>query len=568
MTTKRAKLKVLVVGIGGGGSRIAADIARHNRAWRSRMASPESQEIVFAIMDTNETSLQLLKQQDSSLNDLLLGAQSLQGKGSGDRRVARKAYDQSKKEILVLLNECDVVIPIATLGKATGTATIFPFCQHVVESGKIVVPVIIRPSLEYHEYDMAAKIHGDSVVKQLDEARIRFVEVLNDAAYQQRSRLRNAYESLNQPLAEGLTGLVSFLASPGDVDINDLVRHITGGRGRMRVAALTVDLKDDSQDNGLPSLVEKACENKFFQFDRKIGGALLITLGKGDNLQLSKIRGGLHNFLNKKDVRHSSESRILFQDSESDSPETTITILFSEYYDEVTDADINRVVWNYLPNLLQAGVPEDPTPVPIAVAESVPLITRGGNGTTPERMYLASDTAAHALHFRSLSALCQSIAKGNARALKIAEGGPNDLGEEDFVLTSDEVVGAKDFLKNEETFSKFSLEWKSRMLQALKSEARFHAYVVGEGSASVALAADTPIDVLEKYGTKARSEVSQQIGLMRLVIRLFGVEALREFEFAPVEEGAPGIVERAFRGLGKGGRRKQSDTPGVPLGQQ
>ena len=102
---------------------------------------------------------------------VIIGATTTRRLGSRhDPEVARRALEESKAEVEALLEPHQVVILIGTGGKGTGAGTILPIAQLARQARKLVIPIFVRPSFEWHEVEKRRFDHALTISQQFDAA--------------------------------------------------------------------------------------------------------------------------------------------------------------------------------------------------------------------------------------------------------------------------------------------------------------------------------------------------------------------------------------------------------------
>src|SRR6185436_16385909 len=238
--TGRWDVKILLASTGGGGGNILRSIKalfRQDLALAqktdARYAERLRRALTTRFLDTNEFSVADVPAEER----LLIGAQKTRRLGSRHSPdVAREALEESRADITALFRDYSVIVLIGTGGKGTGAGTMLPLAQIAREQRKLVIPIFVRPSFEWHEVDKRRYDHALQVIDQFDSARIRLIEILNDRGYAQTSPASQTvvWERMNRPIARGLRGLLYVLSDLSQVDPSDL-SAMFAGPGRLRI---------------------------------------------------------------------------------------------------------------------------------------------------------------------------------------------------------------------------------------------------------------------------------------------------------------------------------------------
>ena len=201
--------------------------------------------------------------------------------------------EESRDQIVKLIENYSIVVVIGTGGKGTGAGTTFPLADIVRRQNKLVLPVFVRPSFERHEVDKRRYDHALHVGLQFDEARIRLIEILNDHAYSDRDPQPQSvvWERMNLPIARGLRGLIYVLWDLSEVDPSDL-SMLLAGNGRMRIGFGEIDPPEghDPTDAQIREAVDACWQNPYCAFTKRPGTSLVCIQGDWSNLADAKIK--------------------------------------------------------------------------------------------------------------------------------------------------------------------------------------------------------------------------------------------------------------------------------------
>src|SRR5262249_17816785 len=219
---------------------------------------------------------------------LVIGAQTARHLGSRhDPEVARRALEESKAAVEALLRPYTVVILIGTGGKGTGAGTIVPIAQMARQQRKLVIPIFVRPSFEWHEVEKRRYDHALTISGQFDAAAIRFIEILNDRGYSSTNPQpqNTVWERMNRPIARGLRGLLYVLSDLSQVDPSDL-SMLFAGQGRLRIGFAEIDppAGGDPTDEQVDQAVRICWDNPYALFSKPVGTSLICIQGLWSNL--------------------------------------------------------------------------------------------------------------------------------------------------------------------------------------------------------------------------------------------------------------------------------------------
>jgi cell division GTPase FtsZ len=293
-------VSILLVSTGGGGGNILRsvkalfrrDLAAIQKT-DSRYAERLRRSVVTRFLDTNEFSTSDVAAEER----VIIGASTTRRLGSRhDPEVARRALDESKAEVDALLEPHPVVILIGTGGKGTGAGTILPIAQMARQQRKLVIPIFVRPSFEWHEVEKRRYDHALMISEQFDAAAIRLIEILNDRGYssadpQPQTRV---WERMNRPLARGLRGLLYVLSDLSQVDPSDL-SMLFAGAGRLRIGFAEIDPPDGGEptEEQVQKAVNVCWSNPYSLFSKPVGTSLVCIQGQWSNVVDGRLKGGL-----------------------------------------------------------------------------------------------------------------------------------------------------------------------------------------------------------------------------------------------------------------------------------
>src|SRR6185295_1025074 len=297
---RSSRMNILMLSVGGGGGHILRsvkalfrrDLATVQKS-DPRYAERLRRAVVTRFLDTNEFSVSDIPAEER----VIIGAQTTGRLGSRhDPDVARRALDESRAEVEALLKPYAVVILIGTGGKGTGAGTLLPIARMARDQRKLVIPIFVRPSFEWHEVEKRRYDHALTISEQFDLAGIRLIEILNDRGYSSANPQpqQTVWEQMNRPIARALRGLLYVLSDLSQVDPSDL-SMLFAGPGRLRVGFAEIDPQPgaDPTDDEVRRAVDMCWENPYSLFSKPVGTSLICIHGQWSNLVDGRIKGGL-----------------------------------------------------------------------------------------------------------------------------------------------------------------------------------------------------------------------------------------------------------------------------------
>jgi cell division GTPase FtsZ len=530
-------MSILLMSTGGGGGNIlrslktlfARDVAIVQKTDAS-YAERLRRAVTTRFLDTNEFSLAQVPADER----LLIGRATTNGLGSRhDPALAARALEESRDEIVSLIENYSIVVIIGTGGKGTGAGTIFPLADIVRRQNKLVLPVFVRPSFERHEVDKRRYDHALHVGLRFDEARIRLIEILNDHAYSDRDPQPQSvvWERMNLPIARGLRGLIYVLWDLSEVDPSDLA-ILLAGNGRMRIGFGELDPPDghDPTDDQIREAVDVCWQNPYCAFTRLPGTSLVCIQGDWSNLADAKIKSEIaaRALGNAPDPRYNP----LYARAVHAPRPWGVTALFTEYTGahqpmplvwtsgtsvlDIPPTTNHVLVERHVDNAALVSEPAAASRLPVAR----PAIQAAGPiGTAAEP------------RFATIGDFARALNRLDPVALELAVRDP----EPDIAIESSAVrrlVGAVWFRS---IFPTLSSSWRERLLDALADSPPIPNHVLSRGRQQLRLA-DASLDDLKSIAasTTVSGAAGADLHLVLAIVGLWGDDARRRLRFVDV----------------------------------
>jgi len=527
-------VKILLLSTGGGGGNILRSI---KTLFRQDLAAVQKSDARYAdrlrravatrFLDTNEFSLADVPVEER----LLIGAGQTRHLGSRHNpAVAREALEESRKDVASVLDDYPVVVLIGTGGKGTGAGTMFPLAQMARERRKLVIPIFVRPSFEWHEVDKRRYDHALQVVDQFDAAQIRCIEILNDRGYSADHPQPQSvvWERMNLPIARALRGLLYVLSDLSQVDPSDL-STLCAGAGRYRIGFAEIDPAngEEPSETQIEEASRQCWENSYYCFTKPAGTSLVCIQGDWSNVVDGRIKGRLAAMA----AGNAAESTYVpLHARPAHAPRPWgVTMLCAEYTGNHAPLEIawpldSRVS---LPTRIQSATPE-PVPVVVAAAVAAPVAP-----PAPIRASIEPPPAART--FSTFRELCLGVNRSDVAALAIAGNGasssiPIDLAE------LRKLLGTVWFRT---VFTQLSQPWRDRMLDILLQSGPIPNHVVRAGRRTARINELTYEELRQvPIETILPDAVRGDVQLLIAVGTLWGADAIARFTFAeePQEE--------------------------------
>jgi cell division GTPase FtsZ len=515
-------VKILLASTGGGGGNILRSIKalfRQDLALAhttdARYADRLRRALTTRFLDTNEFSVAQVPAEER----LLIGAQKTRRLGSRHNPdVAREALEESRADVTALFRDYSVIVLIGTGGKGTGAGTMFPLAQIAREQRKLVIPIFVRPSFEWHEVDKRRYDHALDVVDQFDCAGIRLIEILNDRGYSQASPASQSvvWERMNVPIARGLRGLLYVLSDLSQVDPSDLCA-LGAGPGRFRIGFGELDPPSgsDPSDAQIDEASRQCWDNSYYSFTKPVGTSLICIQGDWSNIADGKIKRRLGTWA-AGDAQNGVYTPLYARSSNAPRP-WGVTALFAEHTGTHDPLDVdwpldNRVSFSPAVRGVareRVAVAAEPGPIEVVVALEPPHVPAV---------------------FQTFRDLCLGVNRRDAAAIAIAGNGATS----EIPLVCTEVRKLLGTVWFRSVFAQLSQDWRDRLLETLLQSSPIPDHTVRIGRHNARLS-ETPYEELKRGVTETvlPDAIRADLQLLVGVGTLWGTEAIKRFEFAP-----------------------------------
>jgi len=523
-------VKILLLSTGGGGGNILRsiktlfrqDVAMVQKT-DARYADRLRRAVATRFLDTNEFSLADVPAEER----VLIGAATTRRLGSGHNpAVAREALEESRTHIETLFHDYPVIVLIGTGGKGTGAGTIFPLAQMARRQRKLILPVFIRPSFEWHEVDKRRYDHALQVIDEFDSAQIRCIEILNDRGYSVDDPQPQAsvWQRMNIPIARALRGLLYVLSDLSQVDPSDL-STLCAGAGRLRIGygELEPSPGQEPTDELIDEAVRRCWQIGYYGFTKPVGTSLVCIQGDWSNVVDAKIKGRLATWASSDGV--DSAYTPLYARPISVPRPWGITALFAEHTGTHTPLEIDWPLESRV-SLLSRGPlrPDDSTHRPAGV-EATQAVPEASSVPAPP----AEETPEPpAQPFPTFWDLCLAVNRRDSRALMIAgNGATSDIPVD--VTETRKLLGTVWFRA---VFAQLSQPWRDRLLTVIASNVRIANDVVRSGRRTARLSELTYEELTRvPLETILPDALRSDVHLLIAVGSLWGMDATRRFEF-------------------------------------
>ncbi len=293
---KVKKIKIRVIGIGGGAGNIVSEIA-------SKISKAS-----FVVANTDTKSLKGCSKKATKFQ---FGQDLTHGLGTGmDPELARSAARNEKEKIKKICQGQDLCILIACLGGGTGSGAVSTFAKISKEMGNLTYGIFTLPFKFEGEKKIEIAINSLKEVKN----NLNIMSIIpNERVFEfinKETPLKESLSIINQFLAQSLGGLIETIYQPGlvNIDFADF-RTILEGKGKLAYLN-TVEIQ--KKENAVKDSISRAINSPLYPYNAQGAKGVLFnivgekTLPLVDVEQISKTISGLA----------SPEAKIIFGISE------------------------------------------------------------------------------------------------------------------------------------------------------------------------------------------------------------------------------------------------------------
>ncbi|QZX48842.1 cell division protein FtsZ [Mycoplasma sp. E35C] len=327
--------KIKVIGIGNAGSNIVEYIAVN-------FNHLINDEVVFYLLNTDAKHLATLKNKYNSKSiKLLIDTPYTNGYGTGGNiQKAHNAISQYFDSNLdQILEDCDICIVVAGLGKGVGTAGAKYIVQKTAEKNILTLSYALMPSA--NEGNLTYEKASDALYLLLKKATATNL-IRNDDLNQKLSNLPvlDRFEAISYEIGTSINAIIKLIQQKTihDIDYADLTEFFDVNDEssyeflvkEIKISSSQVDLRNIDLLNQDWLSADKLIV--MYQLNRQFPGRLYDEIN-------SKIRQSV-----------SSNAHIVFGNSDADGDETTITIIGKKISGLIHSNRSLDYNWNYLIN--------------------------------------------------------------------------------------------------------------------------------------------------------------------------------------------------------------------------
>jgi len=298
------KVKIKVVGIGGGGSSIVAEMAASLKG------------VSFVVADTDEKVLKKVKR---GIRTFQFGEKMIGGMGTGmNVELARKAATEEKERISKIFRDQDLVILVGALGGGVASGAGPIFASQVLEQKNLSIGIFTMPFSFEGEKKM--KIAKKALI-ELRDGLSGVIVVPNEKIFglvDKKTPLKKSLSALNQAFALWLRDLIGLISKPGliNVDFADL-KTILSARGKNLFFGQGVAAGPNRGEEAVKNIFQ----NPFADGEPKNVRRILFNIAGGKDLGLKEVET-----ISRQISRLNPKARIIFGISEDPAPQSRIKV--------------------------------------------------------------------------------------------------------------------------------------------------------------------------------------------------------------------------------------------------
>jgi len=276
------KIKIRVIGIGGGGSSIVSEIA-------SKISSLGRDKISFIAVDTNP---QALKRLNSKVSRFCFGENITHSLGTGmDPELGKTVAKTEREKIKKIFQGADLFILIASLGGGTGSGAVPVLAKISKDFGNLTYGIFTLPFKFEGEKKM--EIARESLEKL--KPHVSAISILpNERIFQiidKKTPLKTALSILNKSLAESLESLLelAYLPSLINIDFADIkaILNFDPSFKKGKLAYLsTIEIEGKDKLN---QAIKKIISNPLYPYGIEGAKGILFDITGEKNISLAEI---------------------------------------------------------------------------------------------------------------------------------------------------------------------------------------------------------------------------------------------------------------------------------------
>ncbi len=267
------KIKIRVIGIGGGGGSIVSEIM------------PKVKRVSFVIANTDRQALRGISR---GAIHFQFGENLTKGLGTGmNPDLGEEAARQEKEKIEGLLKGQDLCIIISCLGGGAGSGAASVFAQISKNLGNLTYGIFTLP----FKFEGGRKMEIAKEALKKIKPKLNAISIIpNERIFQiidRNTPLRLALSVINEKLAEILGDLMEIIYEPGLINI-DFADLRTSLEGNGKLAYLNT-VKVKRGEKAVQEAIEKVLNSPLYPYGIKGSKGVLLNIAGEDNLCLGEV---------------------------------------------------------------------------------------------------------------------------------------------------------------------------------------------------------------------------------------------------------------------------------------
>lgn len=263
--------KIKVIGAGGGGNNAV-----------NRMIEAQLKGVEFIAVNTDKQALQYSKAE----HKIQIGEKLTKGLGAGaNPDVGKRAAEESKDEIIKVLQGADMVFVTAGMGGGTGTGSAPVIAQLAKEMGILTVGVVTKPFVFEGKVRMKNAENGIAELKSKVDT---LITIPNDRLLQivqRNTSMTEAFSMADDVLKQGIQSISDLIAVPGLINLD--FADVTSVMKEKGLAHMGIG--NSSGENRAINAAKEAIQSPLLETSIKGAKGVLLNITGGTNLGLIEI---------------------------------------------------------------------------------------------------------------------------------------------------------------------------------------------------------------------------------------------------------------------------------------
>ncbi|MGL4913338.1 MAG: cell division protein FtsZ [Romboutsia sp.] len=263
--------QIKVIGAGGGGNNAV-----------NRMVEAQLQGVEFIAVNTDKQALLTSKAEYK----IQIGEKLTRGLGAGaNPEVGKRAAEESKDEIIKVLQGSDMVFVTAGMGGGTGTGAAPVIAQLAKEMGILTVGVVTKPFIFEGKVRMK---NAESGIAELKSKVDTLITIPNDRLLQivqKNTSMLDAFSIADDVLKQGIQSISDLIAVPGLINLD--FADVTSVMKEQGLAHM--GLGSASGENRALEAARQAIQSPLLETSIRGARGVLLNITGGPNLGLLEI---------------------------------------------------------------------------------------------------------------------------------------------------------------------------------------------------------------------------------------------------------------------------------------